>query len=97
MHLVSISALRGMNADHILEWQDLPSGDTLPMLMLTMNASSENDAGQQQPYTITLVGEERLTMLDWLKRESDMGVSPPSMGQGGTQAQQTDYSDLTPT
>ena|SRR5215470_13462198 len=93
MHLVRISALRGINADHIMEWQDRPIGDT-PMLTLTMRASTANEAGHQQPSTITLVGEERLTMLDWLERESDMVVLPPSGAPGGSPASQQGWDDL---
>ena len=35
MHLIKLSPTRGINAEHLLKWQDLPKGGQ-PSLLLTL-------------------------------------------------------------
>jgi hypothetical protein len=89
MHLIKLSPTRGLNAEHLMKWQDLPEGGQ-PSLLLTLGVT----AAQEGPSTITLVGEERLIMLRWLDRQSDI-VAPPLSGEPeeGYESQQ-DSDDL---
>jgi len=89
MPLVKLSATRGINAEYLMEWQDLPDGEQ-PSLLLTMGVH----AVQEGAYTITLVGEERLTMLSWLDRESDIMVPPLSGEPGEGPESQQGWDDL---
>jgi hypothetical protein len=89
MHLVKLSSTRGLNAAHLREWQDLPDGDP-PSLALTMGVH----AAQERASTITLVGDERLLMLRWLDRESDIVAPPLSEEPAGGHASQQDWDNL---
>jgi hypothetical protein len=75
LHLIKLSPTRGINAEHLLKWQDLPEGGQ-PSLLLTLGVP----AAQEGPSTLTLVGEERRIMLRWLDRQSDL-VAPPLSGE----------------
>jgi hypothetical protein len=75
IHLVKLSPTRGINVEHLMAWQDLPDG-AQPSLLLTMDVTAAPEGAS----TITLVGEERLVMLRWLDRESDI-VAPPLNGE----------------
>ena len=89
MHLVKLSPTRGINAEHLMEWQDLPDGDP-PSLVFTMGVHAAHEGAS----TITLVGEERLLMLRWLDRESDIVAPPLSEEPEEGHASQQGWDDL---
>ena len=72
-----LDALQWLNPDHIVHVQDAPQVEppTLRIKMVTLEPTVDGSAAE--PYTVTLTGEARDTVLAYLARETE-AAPPPS-------------------